>query len=212
MKKIVVVSGGGHAKVVISILRKLKEYQIIGYTDIEDKGKIFDVSYLGNDEEFLKKNENIKYAAIGIGQIKKYKLRKKIIENYLINGFDFPVIISPDAIVNEQVEIGKGTVVMDGVVINTGTKIGEFCIINTKSSIDHECCISDYIHIAPGTTLSGTVEILDNTLIGIGSIILQGKTIGKNCIVGAASVITKSFDDNLLICGNPAKVIKLLDH
>ena len=207
MKKIVVISGGGHAKVVISILRKLKEYQIIGYTDIEDKGKIFDVSYLGNDKEFQKKNENIKYAAIGIGQIQKYKFRKKIIKSYLINGFDFPVIISPDAIVNEQVEIGKGTVVMDGVVINTGTKIGEFCIINTKSSIDHECCIGDYIHIAPGVTISGGVEIGNDTFIGVGATIIQYKKIGKNIIIGAGSVVVSDINNSGIYMGNPVKKI-----
>ena len=35
-KSIVVIGGGGHAKVVISILRKLKRYRILGYTDLKE--------------------------------------------------------------------------------------------------------------------------------------------------------------------------------
>ena len=42
MKKIVVISGGGHAKVVISILKKIGKYNIVGYTDIENRGNILD--------------------------------------------------------------------------------------------------------------------------------------------------------------------------
>jgi len=208
MKKIVVISGGGHAKVVISILRKLKEYQIIGYTDVEDKGKIFDVSYLGNDEEFLKKNKNVKYAAIGIGQIKKYKLRKKIIENYLINGFEFPVIISPDSVINEDVKIGKGTIVMDGVIVNSGSNIWKFSIINTNASIDHDCKIGDYVHIAPGVTISGGVKIGSNTFIGAGATIIQYKKIEENIIIGAGSVVVNDLIESGTYIGNPARKIK----
>ena len=70
--KIVVIGGGGHAKVVISILKKLGNYKVVGYTDIDNKGEILGVDYLGNDEilEKLFLNKNIKNAAIGIGQIK----------------------------------------------------------------------------------------------------------------------------------------------
>jgi len=54
-------------------------------------------------------------------------------------GFTIPVIISPDAIVDQSVTIGEGTVVIPGVVINVDVFIGKNCIINTKSSIDHDC-------------------------------------------------------------------------
>lgn len=37
-------------------------------------------------------------------------------------------------------------------------------------------------------------------------------TIGDNCIIGAGSIVTKSFGSNLVIAGNPAKVIMTLDE
>lgn len=53
----------------------------------------------------------------------------------------------------------------------------------------------------------GEVTIKDNTFIGMRCIILPGVTIGKNVIVGAGSVITKSVPDDVVVGGNPAQVI-----
>ena len=58
-----------------------------------------------------------------------------------------------------------------------------------------------------GYTKIGCVEISDNVFIGAKSIILPNTTIGKNCVVGANSVVSGNVPDNTVVCGNPAKVI-----
>lgn len=52
------------------------------------------------------------------------------------------------------------------------------------------------------------VIIGDDCFIGAQCIILKGTSIGKNCIVGAGSVVHGSFPDNVIIAGNPAKIVK----
>jgi len=205
MDEIIIIGGGGHSKVVISILKKIGRYKIIGYTDIKDKGPILGVKYIGNDEDATQ--FNVFTAAIGIGILDNFKIRYGVINNYIKAGFNFPSIISPYAIINEEVFIGEGTVVMDGVIINSGTRIGNFSIINTGSSIDHDCKIGDFVHIAPGVTLSGGVQVGDNSLIGIGSTIIQYKTIAENCIIGAGTVVIRDCLESGKYVGMPMRRI-----
>jgi len=57
-----------------------------------------------------------------------------------------------------------------------------------------------------------SIKLGDNVWIGANSVILPEVEIGNNCIVGAGSIVTKSFPhDNLVIAGNPAKIIEKFD-
>ena len=48
----------------------------------------------------------------------------------------------------------------------------------------------------------------DNCLIGVNSIIMPGVKIGNNSVVGSGSIVTKDIPDNVIVAGNPAKIIK----
>ena len=45
-EKIVILGGGGHAKVIISILKKIDKYEIVGYTDLENKARSLELNIL----------------------------------------------------------------------------------------------------------------------------------------------------------------------
>ncbi|MEI4283027.1 maltose acetyltransferase domain-containing protein [Tetragenococcus halophilus] len=55
------------------------------------------------------------------------------------------------------------------------------------------------------------ITIGNDVWIGGGSVIIPGVTLGDNVVVGAGSVVTKSYPDNVVITGNPAKVIKTIE-
>lgn len=50
-----------------------------------------------------------------------------------------------------------------------------------------------------------------NCWIGAGATILPGVTVGENAVVGAGSVVTKDVEDNTVVAGNPARIIKRIE-
>ena len=77
--------------------------------------------------------------------------------------------------------------------------------------------IGDVI-LMPGATVGHMVmlhscEIGDNTLIGIGAVVLGRAKIGKNCLIGANALITegKEIPDGSLVMGQPGKVVRQLE-
>lgn len=209
MEKIIIIGGGGHAKVIIAILKKQKKFEVVGYTDISDNGLILGIPFLGKDDKLQTLfDSGIHNATIGIGQIKSSVRRERIADLLSNIGFKLPAIISPNCIINEDVTIGNGTVVMDGVVINSGTRVGEFSIINTNASIDHDCLIGDFTHIAPGVILSGEVKIGNNVLIGTGANIIQQVEIPDNTIISAGSSVLRSIKTSGIYRGIPVKLVR----
>ncbi len=58
----------------------------------------------------------------------------------------------------------------------------------------------------------GSITIEDNVFIGARALIMPGVTIGKNSIVAAGSIVTKTVPENSIVAGNPAKVITSKDE
>jgi carbonic anhydrase/acetyltransferase-like protein (isoleucine patch superfamily) len=121
-------------------------------------------------------------------------------------------VIIGDVTLKSNVNIWFGAVLrgdVESIVIGKNTNIQE----NTVVHVDE----NDHVEVGDGCTIGhGAIihgcKIGDNTLIGMGAIILNGAEIGNNSIVGAGSLVTqnKKFEDGVLIIGNPAKVVRNL--
>ncbi len=204
-ENIVLIGGGGHAKVVIDAIKASKKFNIYGIVDANlPKGKsVLGTKVIGKDNllsEIFK--DGIKKAFISIASIGNCQTRKKIYSNLKNIGFQIPVIIHPKAVVAEDVLLGQGTFIAAGSVINPGVRTGKNAIINTSSSVDHDCSIGDFVHIAPGVTLSGGVKIGDETHVGTGASIIQNIKIGKKCLVRAGQTVIGNFGDGIKYGGS----------
>lgn len=111
------------------------------------------------------------------------------------------------------IEIGEHTYINNNAtIVSDGAKItiGKNCLIGPN----FVCFDSDFHRLEPEFRLERpepkNVTIGDNVFIGSNVMILKGVSIGKNCVMGGGSVVTKSFPDNCVIGGNPARVVKRL--
>jgi len=211
-EKIVLIGGGGHCKVVISQLKKLNKFEIAGIVDKEKAAGalINGTEFIGNDEDLENLyQQGIQYAFVTVGSIYDNVKRQELYANVKVIGFKFPVIISPMAIVDENVEISEGTIIMPGCVVNADAVIGKNCIINTGAIIEHDCKIGDHCHIAPGVQMSGGVELGELSFIGVGSSLIQGVKIGRHVTVGAGCVIIDDIPDHSVAMGNPGRITRI---
>ena len=209
-EKIILLGGGGHAKVVIDAIRSSGKFSIYGIFDphLAVGRSIMGVKVLGNDR-ILPKLKNIKYAFISVGSVGNCDVRKKIYRYLKTIGLQLPVIAHPTAIIARNAKIKEGAFMAARAVVNSGAKIGRNAIINTASSVDHDCRIGDFVHIGPGVALSGDIKIGNETHIGTGARIIQNLTIGSKCMVGAGVTIRQNLKSKTHIAvSQPSFLIK----
>lgn len=110
-------------------------------------------------------------------------------------------------ILEDNVEIGDNVCIDRGVLGDTIIKKG--VKIDNLVHIAHNVLIKENTLIIANSMIAGSVIIGKNCWIGPSSSIINGITIGNNVIVGIGSNVIKSFSDNLVIAGNPAKIIRV---
>jgi UDP-perosamine 4-acetyltransferase len=216
MVQVIGLGAGGHAKVVVEILKLNNEFEVVGLLDeSNDKiGKeVAGVSVIGNDAllpGLLAKG--VRHAFVGVGtvgrQSSESNRRIELYEKLSQLGFDVVQAIHPTAIISDSAEIGLGATIMAGVVINADARIGDNVIINTGAIVDHDCIVGNHAHIATGACLSGGVRVGEGTHIGAGAVIRQDINIGTNSVVGAGAVVVNDVPDNVVVMGVPAKIHK----
>ncbi|MXV51706.1 acyltransferase [Pedobacter sp. HMF7647] len=149
-------------------------------------------------------SSGLKHVSIGDNFVSGPRLRIDAIEQFLDNDFTPVIQIGNDVTINADCHIGC----INEIKIGDGTLIASKVLI-----IDHfhgNLDFSDLDRRPMSRTLKSKGKILigNNVWIGEGCIILPGVFIGDNCIIGANSVVTKSFKADLIIGGNPAKIIR----
>lgn len=117
------------------------------------------------------------------------------------------------------ISIGKGThAFTTNITIDTQRpwmiKIGEYCKITKGVIILQHDYSRSVLRRVYGEVVGESKETIigNNVFIGVNSVILMGAHIGDNVIIGAGSVVSGQIPSNVVVAGNPAKVIRSLDE
>jgi sugar O-acyltransferase (sialic acid O-acetyltransferase NeuD family) len=207
---VIILGGGGHAKVLIEALRA-SNVTITGITDADPlklRAAVMGIPVLGNDGIVDRQPPESIQLVNGIGSVNIPRTRTELFERFKARGFAFATIVHPSAVIASDAVLGEGAQMMAGAVIQPGCRIGMNSIVNTNATIDHDCEIGDHAHLSPGVTLSGGVRIGTGTHVGTGATVIQGIVIGKNCLVAAGAVVVANVPDGASVAGVPAKEVR----
>lgn len=120
--------------------------------------------------------------------------------------------------------IGKKCVFGQNVNVGNNVSIGDFCKVQNNVSIYEGVTLEDYVFCGPSMVFTNILDpkckypqvgaqfyvktlVKEGASIGANATIVCGITLGKNCLVGAGSVVTKDVPDYALVVGIPGKVI-----
>jgi UDP-2-acetamido-3-amino-2,3-dideoxy-glucuronate N-acetyltransferase len=144
-------------------------------------------------------------------------------------------IVSEDSVLGDNIKVWHFTHIRENVKIGNNVSIGQNVYIDKNVVIGNNCKIQNNVSIYDGVTIGNNVfigpsvvftndkypnailwnddlklstNICDDVSIGANSTILPGIEIGCKTIIGAGSVVTKSFKESLVIYGNPAVEVK----
>ena len=121
-------------------------------------------------------------------------------------------IIRGDVTLNDDANVWYNAVIRadrEPVVIGRSSNVQDNCVIHVESG----ACVTigENVTIGHNAVIHGCT-IGDNTLIGMGAVVMNHAVIGKNCIIGACALVTQGtvIPDNSLVMGIPATFVRML--
>lgn len=203
-----VLCAGGHARVLIDILRRAgRTVAALTDDDIALAGTFLDdVPVIGGRETIFARASADVSLVNALGNIPRtgdagLGRRRALFVQFKDRGYRFETVISPDARISARVLLNEGVQVITGAIIHPGCLIGANSIINTGAQVDHDCKIGDHCHIAPAAVLCGGVTVGEETHIGAGAVVVPGVTIGPGALIGAGATVVTDIPAGATVLG-----------
>jgi UDP-perosamine 4-acetyltransferase len=209
IRRAVIVGTGGHARVVLSLLRSAERYELLHIVELGQPraGELImghPVSATPDILPSLVGQFDIDvFLAIGDNVI-----RHRWWENIGRMGLSLPNLVSPRAFIDPSASLGEANIVCADAFIGPEARLGSNNLINTRATVEHETIIGHHCHLAPCSTVAGRSSVSNFCLLGAGSIIRDNIFIAEHTVLGAGAVLVKCIEvERQTLAGIPARSI-----
>lgn len=144
--------------------------------------------------------------AIGEPNVKDIVFKK-----LLDSGCEVTNILNPDAIKPASFTCGKGLLWHRGSGFPPAATFGNNILVQGGCIMGHGIKVGDNVVLSSHSFIGGDSIIGKNTYVGPGALLRNGITIGENVVIGMGSVVVKDVPDNVVVCGNPARILRTND-
>lgn len=160
-KKLSILGSGGYGHTVADVAEQLG-YNILFLDDsLPDHPLSSFIDFIGEGVEFIPAFGNNAFRMEWINRIEE-------------SGGQLATLIHPTAYVSPKASIVCGTVILPHAIINTDVEVGKGCIINLGAIVDHGCILEEGVHIAPGAIVKGENRIERLSKIDAGEVVERG--------------------------------------
>ena len=209
MKNLLIIGASGFGRDIYDMAKESigygTEFCIKGFLDFNIdalKDYPFYPQVISSEDEYEIQTDDVFVCALG-----DLNLKKKVTEKMLIRGAKFFSLISKNAIISPNAQIGKGCIIDHSVRIASGVNIGDYVLIQGMASLGHDVKVGRFTRIDPKVSCVGGVEIGNEVALHTMCVINHKVIVEDNAVVGALSFVIRKVKQGTTVFGSPAKII-----
>ncbi len=209
--RIAIIGAGTLGEQLAHYLNDDARYTFVGYfDDILAQTNPRETIVLGDSKPETIKNTQAHFDMLmmGIGY-NHLDARQQLFDRLCEMELEFLAYAHPSVTRDASVVLKPGAIVLPGCVLDRGVVIRQNTLLNTGCVIAHDTQIGPHTFLGPAVQCAGFIDIGDKCFIGIGTTIIDGRTITTRTQTGGGSVITKDLDGGLWV-GVPARFVRAI--
>ncbi len=215
MKNLIIFGGSGIGMIAASIAEELGIYHVKGFLNDKLKkgtliGNYKKYPIIGSTNDYkhflLDKNNYFFIAYVGMNDGKK--IFEKI-SDFEIERSRYATLIHPTAVIPwDYVEVGFGVLMAPLSQLSPDVSVYDNCIMLGNSFLGHDSKMDCFARIATNGVVGANVELGKGVHVGSNATIREKVKIGDFSLIGSGSVVLEDVPSNIIVAGNPARLIR----